>query len=732
MFKSSRLLGVLVCALLASACDGSPTDGGGGASRVLAAGSVATGQLAAGDTSQSYSVRMPAGQFKLLFQARSGSALDTLVAEIRDEAGVLKGVVQSVGSDTSLTAQASEWIIPAPGARWSLRVHGRSANDQGAWSASLFERNALPEHVPATISLGQTVEGERIDVDGDVDQFLLQGQAGQTWVVFAQADPAHPTDQVRVQVVDSISGQAVAEVTAFGASEAIEMSTSGRVVLPRTGIYLVRVGGGRATGPYRVRVDGINPAPESGSGSVALGAVISEGIGTPADVDEYSFTAHAGQEMNLLVQLQSGMSEGLRVDLVYNAQTIAAVEARSPNATLDELGTGRIRLPGEGTYTVRVYGPAGGMPAAITGQYRLELYPVDRRVESGGTLTLDGPPLAGTLERPGDVDEFTFTASAGQLAVLHLEGSTHGGLLAELVDPAGVVQRSVITAGNSGDAGVLYSKRLGLPSSGTWTLRVSGGSPLSLSYGPFSAEVYTVNPAPEHVSGVLHLGQTITGERIDRPGDLDVFTIYENAQESMIFFGAARSDTNLSAVLRRAGAGAYEFFHTFAGTMELDNRSIGRIALSGSNWLLTVDPDFVGYGGDVQGAYGIRWAAVNRAPEGRSATYTLGDTVSNEPLYPSGDIDEYGFDLPATTTLDITWPVSFNGPSDAVFGILYNAAGQGVWNNFETDNGERVRTVTLPAGHYRLSVLNQNIGLYNDQSGARIATLPYTFAFVPR
>jgi hypothetical protein len=132
-----------------------------------------------------------------------------------------------------------------------------------------------------------------------------------------------------------------------------------------------------------------------------------------------------------------------------------------------------------------------------------------------------------------------------------------------------------------------------------------------------------------------------------------------------------------------------------------------------------------------QGPYGLRIFAVDRRPEGRPAAYVPGDTVKNEPLYPGVDVDEYTFELAASTTLGIVW----EGPSapDGFGGIgnLTNEAGESVWSSLLTYNGEVVRQITLPAGRYRLSlyVPAAQAPAFNNPVAPR---LTYRFAFIPR
>lgn len=706
----------------------------------LAVGTPVNDRVDAGAADE-YALVAPQGEFRVLLRAASGNAADSLVATVMDAAGHVVGAVRSVGTDTDVAAQATGWLTVPAGAQWRVTVRGAGPDDAGAYALQLFPRSTAPESVPAAITVGSAVEGEALDVAGDVDEFTLEGSAGQEWIVFAQALGAENTF-VDLELVERGSGETVARVQAQAPTEALEARSSGRVLLTRTGSYLLRVSATidpfrEMRGPYRLRVDAVNRAPEAGSGAVALGAVVAEAIGSVGDVDEYTFNAPAaGQEMNLLVQLQQGMAPGpmmnagLRVELLRGGQKVAEVVADTPTASLDDRGTGRITLPAAGAYTVRVSGPAAGTPATATGTYRLELYPVDRRAEAGGEIRLDGATVTGAIDRPGDVDEYELPGTAGQLVVVHAIGTpVRTALQAELLAPDGtVVGGAVVSAGATPN----YGRRHRLPATGTYRLRVAAVWAGHLGSGPFTIGAYTVDPAPEHVPATLTLGQTVTAERIDRPGDLDVFTFTGQAGRTASLFVGKPEDVGGIVASVRTAAQQYPIIFTFAGTMTLDGRSTGRIPLENTGYVVTVDPQHLS--GDVgyaeSGAYALRLFEIDRRPEGRAAAYVLGDTVKAEVLYPSGDIDEYTFELGASTPVRLWWNAVGSDPSNAVFGHVRSEDTGEIVYGVVGGNQPFTRQFTLPAGRYRFVVQNTNLEAPSETAQSPTVRLPYRFAIV--
>jgi hypothetical protein len=729
-----RAIAALLLAVAAAGCD-SPTGDNTRNLPPLAAGASVQGSIEAA-AADSFALVIPDAEFRVLLRATSGSVADTLVASVITETGNAITLATSVGTDTDITAQSTAWLLPPAGAEWRVEVRGKRADDAGGYEVQLFTRNAAPERRPAALTLGAAVEGEALEVPGDVDEFTLDGAAGDEWIVFAQSNAA-PGVPMGVEVVERTSGEVIVRATPAAPSAALESQSTGRFVLPRAGTYLVRVAATAEAkdvrGPYRLRVDRVNRAPETRGGAAALGDVLTETIGSVGDVDEFTFTSPAaGQEVNVLVQLQQGMTAGLRVQLLRFERVVGEVVVNAPAASLDEAGVGRVALEAAGPFTVRVMGEGQGTPTEAAGAYRLELYPVDPRAEAGGQVRVDGGAVTDAIDRPGDVDEYTVAGTAGQLLVVHVDPSqTAGALLASLVAPNGSETTSVV--GTDEHPG--YSKRLALPVTGTYRLRVGSAQAWVMGKGAYRVETYTIDPAPEHVPAVLTIGQTITAERIDRPGDYDVFTFTGQVGRTVnLFLGVPNIAVNIVLSVRKT-TDPFAFIYAFGGTQSLDGWSTGRIATENASYVVTVDPWNVGtVTNPFQGAYGLRLFEIDRRPEGRSAAYVMGDTVTGEPLYPSGDIDDYRFELSATTPVRVYWNTEpFADPTTAVFAQLYDENSGGiVWTSANGDNNGPVRQFTLPAGRYRLAILNWNLNAPSETAKIGKARLDYGFALIPQ
>ena len=158
-----------------------------------------------------------------------------------------------------------------------------------------------------------------------------------------------------------------------------------------------------------------------------------------------------------------------------------------------------------------------------------------------------GQIVGGTLSTPSEVDEFTFEGRANQELVLFAgaprqradEGEQSGsGLYVQLYSPTGgLVSLVGVTKGQSLENN--YSQTIQLPSTDMYTMRVNGTSPATR--GPYQFVLREVNRDPEAVPKRIAVGQLISGEAIDSPGDVDQFTFEGRAgQELVLFAGAPR------------------------------------------------------------------------------------------------------------------------------------------------------------------------------------------------
>lgn len=673
-----------------------------------------------------YRLAVPAEPFRILLRASSGNAADTVVAEVVDERSQVLAEALSVGSDTTIAGQSSRWLALQP-ATYYVRVRAPGADDGGPYELRVYTRDPRPETENPALTLGRTVTGERLEADGDVDEFTLHGAAGDEWIVIARS--LHPeSGGVAVQLVAPGTGEVLDAAVSSMPSSGPGATASDRIMLPRTGTYTVRAMSGgwdeEGFGPYHLRVDRVNRAPESAPAALPLGAVVDEAIGTVGDVDEFTVTAPTGTEVNLMMQLLDPMPRELVVELLRDGTRVTPPwRLTDPTASLDDFVSGVMVLEG-GTYTIRVSSATFGPLAGAAGRYRLELYPVDRRPEVPGALVIDGPTLAGALERAGDVDEFSITGTPGALVVVHASGG--GPEIAETLRLEVDSADGVPTSWAELDGAEPKHIRRRVPASGSLTVRVARAYRQS-ARGPYTVGAYTVSEAPEHVPATLTVGEPMTEERIDRPGDMDVFTFRGTPGTQVSVFLGRPGDGVLYASVRRASFDPGNLF-AFGGPMSMDGHSTGRITLEDEPYMVIVAP-MPGLGGSGTphvGEYALRVFPIDRRPEGRAAAYVLGDTIRGEPLYPAVDIDEYTFTVTETVTVDVFW--------EGAAAAFLDRGGEdvNVWYSGTWVDGELLRHVTLAPGTYRLRVLRESMDAPGPILFIPDTSTPYRFAITPR
>jgi hypothetical protein len=224
----------------------------------VAANSVVTGEDLSpiGDVDEfTYNVAAQQ-QVNVYFRAIKGTAADSLALRVVDPSrGVdsVRGTVAVVGIDTLLYAQSVGHVTLGPGTA-HIRVEGGRYTHLG-YSFQVRTINLAPETAGATVPLGAYVT-EAISPVGDVDQFRLHANAGDSIRISFQATSGSAADVLRL-FLDQPNGfeNLFVHTTGSQAEQTID------VRLPLTGDYTIRVQGLNSnddSGPYRFKVVKLN------------------------------------------------------------------------------------------------------------------------------------------------------------------------------------------------------------------------------------------------------------------------------------------------------------------------------------------------------------------------------------------------------------------------------------------------------------------------------------------
>jgi hypothetical protein len=158
------------------------------------------------------------------------------------------------------------------------------------------------------------------------------------------------------------------------------------------------------------------------------------------------------------------------------------------------------------------------------GPYRFWSYAISRAPEHVAASLIIGAEIDGeTIDPAGDVDEFTFQATAGDEFNAFLQSPD--AVLLEVVPDTGPPVTSVASGPDTG----LYRAATGrftLAQGGSYKVRVSGTTSSERSdTGSYRFLLYPVHRAPESLPDSLALGDSLLGEAIDVPGDVDEFHV---------------------------------------------------------------------------------------------------------------------------------------------------------------------------------------------------------------
>jgi hypothetical protein len=373
-----------------------------------------------------------------------------------------------------------------------LRVEAGSGDRDGSSASYRIETVVFapgPEDAPASITIGTVVSGESLDPAGDFDVYQFTGARGQLVEMVLQGT-AGPEASGQFEAILSPTGPFPLGVAGTDATAPPPGQSTLRINLPEDGDYTIRVSPsheGRVVGErgsYRLSLLPVNPALEHLPAVQPLAATISgEAIDAPGDIDRFTFTGSPGTEYELFTQAStqaSGPAFGLAVE-VLGATGDAPLRIR-PVVNVP-LAIGRLAIPSSGQLRLQVFEQRIGLflPAyVITGPYTLSAVPIDRRPETRVPAVGRNAVVQGEgIETIGDVDEFTFSGSAGETIQVYFNtpfGFFPGATL-ELVDPATDDVLGTVASGNP--APQLTDQGTGpvtLPHGGQYVVRVLGTS----------------------------------------------------------------------------------------------------------------------------------------------------------------------------------------------------------------------------------------------------------------
>jgi hypothetical protein len=312
--------------------------------------------------------------------------------------------------------------------------------------------------------------------------------------------------------------------------------------------------------------------------------------------------------------------------------------------------SGRIDIPA-GDHILEVTG-AQTDGKGYSGPFLLETVVLDSAPEEAEEIVTVDSDVVEALFPVGDRDVFRLSAQAGDVLEAELTG------LGGSPSPEGWVRLSLVTPGPSASevigVGVEFLpsgntvpvQRFTLPVSGEYRLIVDSDSRYSANQGQYRFLLRRYPTVPETASAALSIGQVLTAEEVDEPGDVDDFEVQ------------AAPGTTFGAAIEWVGGsvGAFLALHWLS---ELDRLSIkstasgiapgflGRLEVPGTGRVLLrvaqgrFGGDPVGFG--LVGPYRLWTYPISSSPESVTANFDWGVIKEGESIDPIGDLDEFAF-----------------------------------------------------------------------------------------
>ncbi|MEO8032597.1 MAG: hypothetical protein ABJC74_17710 [Gemmatimonadota bacterium] len=577
-----------------------------------------------------------AGDSVIVFvqSAITGPQAGTVTQLYSPEGALVTGEVLATG-DTGLFQHGLGLITFAETGTYHVLVRGADPKDRGSYKLYVYPIDHAPENVSATLTPGDTVSGETIELAGDEDVFHFSAEAGQYFNLFAQVTaPSGPPLQLLVYDTGDTAFKAASTEPGPGG---LFDHGSGRFQATGSGRYTVRVSAptGARNYPYRLYLYQIDTLPEHTPANLAVGdSIVGERLELPGDIDLYHLTSTGSDAISL--RARKADTDPSRFYLTISNQSGDFIYGDALPFQADSAGDSvgvAVGFPAPaGTYVMRVTDEFGiSRPGA---RYDLSTVAVSYAPEGVPSVIVPGQVINESLAPYGDNDLYHFTAGVGQafdLLVDSLPGHAIPTFIVQQPDQA------VVTTLNS-DLHTLHTSRFDPAVTGTYSVLVAQGT------GPYRFHLALVDTLPEHVTAAHSIGDSVVGEAIDTPGDVDRYTFSGTPGSEVVIWARpvpfpTGDPRFLTQLLASSGDSVAAQAYYLASTLDP--------VIVPASGQLRIQIEQQRYGDGVPftavGPYVLMVSVVNRAPETAPAALTLGDTVKAESIDRIGDVDEFSF-----------------------------------------------------------------------------------------
>ncbi len=375
---------------------------------------------------------------------------------------------------------------------------------------------------PQPFNEGPLASGERKVTSlsrGDIDVYTIAANVGDSILVSVgeltnwapRVDLFGPTG-VRLATVSGSTSFSDANLQV----ETLSVAAAG------TYFAVVRAGGTTVDGEYGVSVAKLGGPQPFDQGPMASGqrkaSLLDRG-----DLDVYTFTASAGDSMIVSVGELENWSP--RVDLFAPNGVRLFTNSGSTSFTDANVQVEALSVAQSGTYYAVVRAGA----TSVSGNYGIAVAKIAGAQPFSGGAMGSGERRAALLDR-GDLDIYTFSASAGESMVLSVGEIGNWAPRLDLFDPSGNRLSTVAGSSSLTDAN-LQLEALTVTLSGTYYAVVRAGA--SSVAGEYGISIAKVGGAQPFDNGPVASGQRRTGTL--ELGGLEVFTFTANAGDAVLF-----------------------------------------------------------------------------------------------------------------------------------------------------------------------------------------------------
>jgi hypothetical protein len=524
----------------------------------------------------------------------------------------------------------------------------------------------LPEIAEFRIQLGDTISIETLANPNDVDEFLVEVVPGMEVIGYFEILQQPDFGGVKFTMSPGAAGKSVQVMDAGpgmqeNSTEMLVTNSNHVRVRIEKWPYPLRA---RFPFPYRFVVREIDSAPENHPVLVQPGDTIREAIDYTGDYDIFHLTATAGDELTFFLDFE-GTSPTGRLELLLRGngqQNVIAVDTGGVRPRdLQRRYSRRQQITG-GEYRIIVR-PSLTNEFGLKAPYRIWVNKLDRAPESAPATLLPGNAIISeSIDVPNDVDEFIIDLpSRRYLLIESFTDPAQPELSVELTDrvnPVSVAPASEdvreIAAQVSGATSTLTRHRSSsaFPArAGTYKLVIDGANHGPIGYvGPYAFRVAVIDTTPESVSPILTIGQIVTGESIDRNGDIDVFRFHAEKGDVLRVHFASLATSGAGELLASmldplAPPNIGEWIHTWW----IPVHPADSVGIPPPVWIRRTGWYYIDVRGNEEGSntleagpYSLGVLRMPTAPESAASALQAGVEVQ-EALDYLGDIDEFTF-----------------------------------------------------------------------------------------